>query len=291
MKLGIAAVSSPFDRKIFETGVEVLRAADFEVAFSDTIFGAQGYLAGSDRQRADGFMSLFEDRSVDAILFARGGYGAARILPHLDTRLLRKNAKPVVGFSDLTGLLHFLRREAACPVLYGPTITQLGNHPTPRTMETLKHHLTRREPLPPVDLSECTVLQSGSATADLTGGCLTLLSTSLGTVAEVDFKNTILFFEDVNESTYKIDRMLTQLKLSGKLKKVRGILVGSLQAPPDEKHPVAEMLRDVLADFQGPIVAGFPSGHTHDFISLPFGRKATLDAEARKLTFHEALRA
>lgn len=291
MKLGIAAVSSPFDRKIFEAGVSALRAAGFEIALADSVYESQGYLAGSDRQRADSFMSLFEDRSVDAILFARGGYGASRILPYLNTPLLRKNAKPVVGFSDLTGLLHFLRRETGSPVLYGPVVTQLGNHPAPRTMETLKHHLSRKEPLPSVDLRECTVLQSGSATADLTGGCLTLLSTSLGTAAEADFKNTILFFEDVHEPTYKIDRILTQFKLSGKLKKVRGILIGSLQSLSDEKHPMAEMLRDVLSDFQGPIVSGFPSGHTDDFVSLPFGRKVTLDADSRKLTFHEALRA
>lgn len=287
MKLGITSVSSPFDKKSFEAGVAILRMLGFEVFYSEKIFEEKGYLAGSDNQRAEGLMNLFEDPSVDAICFPRGGYGAARILPHLNLKLLKKNPKPVIGFSDITSLLHFLQKETRSPVLYGPVVVQLGNNPSQRTLDTLKQHLLGTDPLPAIDLSSCTILKKGKVTAPIQGGCLSLLSTLMGTRGEACFDNAILFFEDVHEKVYAIDRMITQLKLSGKLKKVRGILIGTLTPQKEEPHSMTEMLADLFSDFDGPVVADFPSGHTHDFVSLPLGRKVTIDTTIQRFIFEE----
>lgn len=285
--IGIAAPSSPFDKNQFKHGVSVLKKLGFEVYHRDDIFSQERYLAGSDARRAEELTELFLKRDVKAIFFARGGYGSQRVIPHLKPDILKKHRKPVVGFSDLTALLTFLRQEAGIPTIYGPVLTQLGNKPTDRTINTLNGLLTSKEPLPPFDLSTCHILKEGSAAGELTGGCLSLITTSIGTAYELKMENSILFFEDVGEKVYALDRMLTQLKNADHLHQAEGILIGSLQLREGEIHSVEAMIKDVLGDFKGPIVANFPSGHLQDFFPLPLGTRVTLDTPAKKLVFEE----
>lgn len=273
--IGIAAPSSPFDKNQFKHGVSLLKKLGFEVYYRDDIFSQERYLAGSDQRRAEELTELFTKREIKAILFARGGYGSQRIIPHLKLEVLKKHKKPVVGFSDITALLTFLRQSANMPTFYGPVISQLGNNPTERTIQSLKKAIT--EKTQPLDFKTSSVLKPGKANGPLVGGCLSLIVSSMGTPYELKTEGAVLFFEDTGEKVYALDRMLTQLKNSGKLRGVQGIIVGSLEPKEKEVHSVDSMLSDILQDFEGPIITHFPAGHTNDFVTLPLGVEVCLD--------------
>lgn len=285
--IGIAAPSSPFDKKFFEHGVALLEKLGFEVHYRNDIFSQERYLAGSDRRRAEELTELFTQKEIKAILFARGGYGSQRVIPHLNVERLKKNRKPVVGFSDITALLTFLRQNCGMPTFYGPVMTQLGNSSADRTCRSLKYNLTHQGELEPFDLNECHILEEGIAKGKLVGGCLSLIATSMGTSYELDATDAILFFEDTGEKVYALDRMLTQLKNAGKLKTVRGILIGSLDPKEEEVHSMDAMIKDCLNGFEGPIISRFPAGHTADFVTLPLGVEVSIDTESLKLYFEE----
>lgn len=288
MKIGIAAPASPFDKKLFQKGIQVLKKLRFKVHFRRDIFARERYLAGSDKRRAQELTALITDKKIGAILFARGGYGSQRIIPHLNLKILKKNRKPIIGFSDLTALLTFLRQRGGFPTLYGPVVTQLGNNPSKRTLRYLKGYLTSKKTPSPLDLKRCEILSKGKAKGELVGGCLSLIVSSLNTPYALKTRNKILFIEDTNEKVYTLDRMLTQLKNSGALKRVKGILIGTLDTADGNARAVKAMLKDVFKGFKGPIVFGIPCGHTKDFISLPFGVPVILDTRKKKLLFKKS---
>lgn len=283
MKIGIVAPASPFEKKLFRKGVAALKKLGFSLYFHKDIFAKERYLAGSDQRRARELTQLILRKDIGAILLARGGYGSQRIIPYLNIGRLKKHRKPLIGFSDGTALLNFFEAKTHFPVLYGPVLTQLGNHPTQRTLHSLKWHLTQKKPHPTVSLRGCKILKQGRASGKLVGGCLSLIVSSIGTPYAIETRGKILFFEDTDEKAYAVDRMITQLKNSGALKLVRGILIGTLNPKKGDPHSMIEMLKDVLKDFKGPIVSGFPAGHTNDFISLPLGVEVLLDTYRQKL--------
>ncbi|MBI4125696.1 MAG: LD-carboxypeptidase, partial [Deltaproteobacteria bacterium] len=170
--IGIAAASSPFDKALFEKGVEQIKKWGFDVFFREDIFSKERYLAGSDERRAQELTELIEHPKIKAVFFARGGYGSQRVLARLDFDRLQKTPKPLIGFSDLTPLLNFLNQKYRSPALYGPVVTQLGGTLSERTLEVLRWHLTQKKPHPPFDLNECVILKEGKAEGKLAGGCL-----------------------------------------------------------------------------------------------------------------------
>lgn len=282
--IGIAASSSPFDKRLFQKGLRTLKKMGFKTYFQKDIFSKERYLAGSDKRRAKELTTLITDKKIKAILFARGGYGSQRIIPHLDLKILKKHKKPIIGFSDLTPLLTFLNQKGRFPCFYGPVVTQLGKRPTQRTIKSLKRILSQKKH-PPLDLKNCKILREGKAQGKVVGGCLSLIVSSLGTPYAPDTKNKILFFEDTNEKTYALDRMLTQLKNSSKLKLVKGILIGTLEQKKNDPHSIEAMLKDLFKNFKGPIVCRIPAGHTNDFLTLPLGAKITIDTKLKRLKF------
>ncbi len=275
--IGLAAPAACFDRTKFEKGVKVLKKIGFEVYYRPDIFSQERYLAGTDQRRSEELLELFSRDDIKAILFARGGYGSQRTIPLLDIEKIKKHPKPVVGFSDTTALLTYFRQNAFLPTFYGPVITQLGQNPNSGTIKSLEQALTLKQNRHTFE--EGKTLKSGQAKAKLVGGCLSLINSSMGTAYELDTTNSILFLEDVSEKTYVLDRMLTQLKNSGKLAHVKGLIFGSLGFPDTEQNQVQEMLKDVLKDFSGPVVFDFPAGHTDTFLTLPLGAELMLDAE------------
>lgn len=276
--IGIAAPSSPFDRTKFLKGIRALERLGFSTFYRHDIFDQNRYLAGTDERRAEEFADLVCNKSVAAVMFARGGYGSQRIIPLLDLQRLREHQKPIVGFSDITPLLTFLRQGAGFPTFYGPVITQLGRMKGALTGEALVRALTTPAPLGPVPTGAARIIRPGKATGPLVGGCLSLINSSLGTPYAIDARGAILLIEEVNEKVYVLDRMLTQLKNSGVLGQAAGIVFGSIVPPEDEPHDVEHMIRDVLTDFAGPVIFNFPAGHIDDFVSLPLG--ATVELEA-----------
>lgn len=276
--IGVAASSSPFRRDLFLQGITTLESLGFRVTYQDDIFDADRYLAGSDERRAEELTQLFKNDAVRAILFARGGYGSQRVIPLLDASLLRKHLKPVVGFSDLTALLVWLRQMCHIPTFYGPVITQLGRTATGMTKESLLAALTKSAPLGALPSGEAKVVKPGVAEGKIVGGCLSLLTSSIGTPYELETENAILFLEEVNEKAYAVDRMLTQLKNAGKLASAKGIIFGSMVPHEDDDHSLSATIIDIFSDFPGPVIANFPSGHADFFVTLPLGVKTRLDA-------------
>lgn len=280
--VGIAAASSPFEPDLFAAGIEAIERMGFGVRHREDLFHQQRYLAGSDERRAEELTELIEDDAVAAILFARGGYGCQRMIPRLDAARLRRHQKPIVGFSDVTALLTFLRQSAGFPTFYGPVITQLGREPDAGTAASLKAALTSTGPLGAIGGNDARVLKAGEAEGPLVGGCLSLIATSIGTPYQLELDGAILFVEDVGEKVYALDRMLTQLINAGMLRRARGIVIGSLEPLPNEAHDLPEMLADVLRDFAGPVVTGFPAGHTQRFVTLPLGVPTRIRATAKE---------
>lgn len=277
--IGIAASASPFDREVFEGGLRVLKHFGFKIFYHDSIFAKERYLAGSDQRRADELMALFADPSIAAIMFARGGYGSQRIIPLLDPTRIKRHPKPVVGFSDLTALLSWLATTCSTPTFYGPVITQLSTAPQ-MTIDGLWRAITTRGPLGLLPMADAKILRPGKAHGTLIGGCLSLLTSSMGTAYEVVTDGAILFIEETGEKPYSLDRMLTQLKNAGKLARVHGIVIGSIVLPQgNEPEALTQMLSDILSDFPGPVIMNFPAGHSDLFITLPFGHSAALVAE------------
>lgn len=276
--IGIAAPSSPFDRTKFTKGVRVIERLGFRVNYRSDIFDQNRYLAGTDKRRADEFTELVKARDVQAVMFARGGYGSQRILPLLDAKILASHQKPVIGFSDLTALLTYLRQNCGFPTFYGPVLTELGGAKTSAAAEFLLRALTLKDALGSVSSRGVKTIKKGKASGPIVGGCLSLIVSSMGTPYELKTDGTILFIEEINEKVYALDRMLTQLKNSGTLKNVRGIIFGAIVSPPNEPYDVESMVKDVLADFGGPVLFGFPAGHTEDFVTLPMGAEVEIVA-------------
>lgn len=276
--IGIAASASPFDKNEFKKGVKVLEEMGFNVYYRKDVFDQSRYLAGSDERRAEELMELFSNSKIRAILFARGGYGSQRIIPLLNSQILTKYKKPIVGFSDVTALLTYLRQNFSIPTYYGPVVTMLGKKSDNLTRECLLSALTTKDPLGEMPLGKAAVLKPGETQGKFVGGCLSLINSSIGTNYDLDTKDSVLFIEEVGEKIYVLDRMLTQLKNAKKFEGVKGIVFGSIILREGENYDVRTMILDVLSDFKGPIVMDYPAGHANSFVTLPLGVEVLLTA-------------
>ncbi len=281
--IGIVAPAGPLERReSFEAGIATLRRLGFPVHFDERIFESKGYLAGDDADRAEELMAYFEDPEIKAILPLRGGYGCARLLPFLEEKRLKGHCKIFMGFSDLTTLHLLFRRRFGWITIHGPMAASI---PADSRSSEQENHLvsTLTEPsyLPRFKFPELEAWSPGVAEGRLVGGCLSLLVASLGTIYEAKTEGTILFLEDRGEPLYRLDRMLTQLSLAGKLQTVSGILLGNFQncGEPDGNQCTDEVLREILSRLKVPIISGFPAGHGNENWALPLGVKVRLNAD------------
>jgi muramoyltetrapeptide carboxypeptidase len=237
----------------------------------------RGFLAGGDEQRAEGYLELLRDPSVDAIFFARGGYGAARVLPFLDAEQLRAHPKIHMGGSDLTVLHAWIQKNAGLATFYGPMVAveMAGD----RAEELDWESVLRGEAIAPHEIAAEDVLAPGKAEGPLVGGCLSLLASLCGTPEEVRGQGSILFWEDVGEDTYRLDRMLTQLDRAGTLDGLRGMVIGSVVPRRDgeSRETVRDYLRDRFRGAPFPVAMGIQAGHLNNSRTLPLGAAAALD--------------
>ncbi len=280
--LGIAAPGGPVNPDRVAEGCEVLRAAGYRTLRRDDLCARRGYLAGDDARRAKEIMELAQDPRVDAIVCARGGYGCDRILPLLDAAALRDAAKPIVGYSDVTALLLWLRRCAGLVGFHGPMLER-GADADPGAREALLAQLGGRGPLP-------VVLRGrggggGAARGRLVGGSLTLVLASLRTPWEVDTRGAILLFEEVNEAPYRVDRMLQQLRAARKLAGVVGVGVGDISTCVDDRYgtTVGEVIEEAVRPLGVPLVLDLPFGHVRANATWPVGVRAELDGDRGEL--------
>jgi muramoyltetrapeptide carboxypeptidase len=256
-----------------------------------------GYLAGTDQERADDLNAAFRDTNIDGIICIRGGYGSMRILPLLDEKMIRRNPKVLMGFSDITALLVGLSRKCGFVTFHGPNALTSDDA---YSMESMVRAVTKAEPMGdilqpsplPSEKYELKTLAPGKAKGRLVGGNLTLLAHLVGTPWAADLKDSILFIEDVSEAPYRLDRMLSHMRLAVAFKRCRGVVVGQFarcdEAAPDSAWKVADVMQDRLSDLGIPVVSGWAIGHVRTKVTLPLGCVAELDADAKTLRVLEA---
>ena len=288
----IIAPSSPFEKEHLEKGVLWLKKMGFEVSYNERIFEKTRYLAGSHKNRADEINSAFADSMVKAIVCARGGYGAIGILPFLDLETIKKNSKIFLGCSDVTVILNHITSKTGLVTFHGPMVASLrfAKGPTTLTENFFMKTLMTKEPVGEVRYDGMKVLKEGKGEGQMIGGCLSLLVTTLGTPYEIDTKNKILFIEDIGEQPYRIERMLMHLKMASKLKEIKGIIFGDMEGcqPKDDKSfSLEDIILDVFTDIKAPILFGFPSGHSFDNITIPFGVNVRVDGDEGKILILE----
>ena len=286
--IGIAASASPFDVEEFKHGVDHLEKMGFKIFHRSDIFEKKSYLAGSDARRAEELLELLKNPEIKAVFFARGGYGLMRILSTIDGDILKIPPKIVMGYSDITALLVYLYQKYGWVTFYGPVVAKdLSVNMHEMTLKYLQDAVTGTKALGPFVFDEVTSNGKGSAEGILVGGCLSLVRSLLATPYELSMDDKIVFLEDINEKPYAVDRMLTQLVLAGRLKKVKGIIFGNFVNGGDATH-FQETALDVLRDFKGPILFNFPAGHGPLKVTLPLGIKARISAEGKKLEYLES---
>lgn len=283
--IGIVSTASPFNRERFNKGVAVLKSMGFRVSFDDDLFIEQGYLAGSDIHRADQVNRLFVDRKIKAIVCARGGFGAMRVLSLLDYEAIKKHPKIFVGFSDISALLSVLDTRCGLVAFHGPMVTTLADAGQ-ETKGALLAALTSDVKL---ELAPANgrVIEPGRAFGPIAGGNLTTLCHLVGTPFAPSYNGKIVFFEDKGEAAYRIDRMLSQMKLAGCFEGVVGLVLGSFE-DCGEFDEICRIAAEIFKDAAIPVLAGFDIGHGRTNITIPLGIEATLDADRQRLTFHES---
>ncbi|HKB12921.1 MAG TPA: LD-carboxypeptidase [Vicinamibacterales bacterium] len=275
-RLGIVAPASPFSREEFERGVDEIRALGFEPAYDESVFARQRYVAGAPDVRAAAIHAAWSDPSVAGLIGVRGGYGSAQVLPLLDRRLAQDAAKAFIGYSDLTAVLTFLTLCCDLVAFHGPMLDRrLGRGAEGYDADSFERALCRNEPMGELHAPGVESLRDGDARGVLLGGTLTQLLASLGTpYAFTPPNGYVLFLDEVGERPYRLDRMVTQLKQAGLLARAAAVLIGELpNCDEPSGDPTARgVMAELFADFPGPVLIGFPSGHTiSPAMTLPFG--------------------
>ncbi|MBD7912664.1 S66 peptidase family protein [Clostridium cibarium] len=289
--IGIIAPSSPEDKEIINKKIEKFISLGFNIKLGSHLFDKYGYLAGSDQDRADDINNMFQDSSVDGIVCFRGGYGSIRTLSFINNKLIRSNPKFFCGYSDITLLLNYFSKLGLI-TFHGPMIN--SNFDDLATLDSFMSIISSNTSKYTYDLNlykEITYLNPSSFTGKIVGGNLSMICSSLSTPYEVDMKNSILLLEDVNESPYAIDRMLTQLIYNKNLKKCKGIILGSFDGCtlPDYTKSLRldQVFTDRLKPLEIPIIIGFPFGHSYPNLTIPIGCKAKFSYEKKLFTVEE----
>jgi muramoyltetrapeptide carboxypeptidase len=278
-RVGVAALSSPVDRGLLAAGLSELVRLGFEPVLAANLERRDRIFAGSDAERLAGFTELVDDPSLKAIFFARGGHGLVRLLDAIDWARLAAHPRAYIGYSDLTPLLGGLVERCGLSTLHGPmVVSDLARGLDAGESRSLLDALAGESALE-FDLEG--VEGEGEVEGVLLGGCLSLFSSTLGTPHALSLADSVLFLEDVDEPLYRLDRMLTQLKLSGSLDRVRAMIFGTSIAPGNI-GPWLDLARDAAP---GALLAhGLSSGHVRPNFTLPLGLVCRLDAAARRLT-------
>jgi muramoyltetrapeptide carboxypeptidase len=299
----VAPANATFNSIELQIAKESLEALGFKVRIGSHLLERHGYLAGDDKARAEDINRAFGDSSVAAVHAIRGGWGSARLLPHLDFDTIRRNPKVLIGYSDITALLLSIHAKTGLVTFHGPI--GLGRWDSfsleyykrvlfngERVIYTNKQGLSDRNALVQTEFRTQTITP-GKARGRLLGGNLTVLTAILGSPYLPDWDNAILFTEDVGEDYYRIDRMLTQLKLAGVLGKIRGFVFGGCsECGPGNGNFGALTLEEIFADHVKPL--GVPAwqgamiGHAQPQWTLPVGADVEIDATAGTIRLLEA---
>ena len=294
--VGVIAISSPPKMAELHAGIPFLEEMGLRVELGDHIEETHAYFAGTDEARLADFHKMIKDPNIKAIFFACGGYGSGRIIPHINYSLVKAHPKILWGFSDLTYLHTAIRQQTGLVTFHGPMIaSDLGNgkNDPDITLAGFNQLFTPMIRMYNEEISELTVIQAGEATGELVGGNLTLLMSTLCTPYEIDLQDKILFLEDINEEPYQIDSKLQQLRFSGKLDQLKGVVLGDFaKSEPKTDRPaftLQEIFTHYLSDLGIPVMSGFQIGHCQPHFAIPFGVSAALSTAQKQLSIEPAV--
>jgi muramoyltetrapeptide carboxypeptidase len=280
-----------------------IRYFDLKAKIGRNVRKRTGYVGGTPEERIADLHDMFRDPDVKAVFCIRGGYGSAHLLDRIDYELIRRNPKIFLGYSDITSMHLAIHKQTGLVTFHGPVVLSRF---TGYTQQHFRAALFEAKPLgvltnPPEteQLRPSHTLRTvrpGKGRGPLIGGNLSLIAATMGTPYEIDTKGKILFIEDVGEQPYEVDRMLTQLRLAGKLQAAAGIIFGECsECVPRQFQPsfestfsLGEVVDAILGDLKIPVLSGLTIGHTTDQLTLPLGVMALLDADKGELTIEEA---
>lgn len=293
--IGVIAPSSPTTDENVKKAEETLKNMGFKVKMGRSVFERHGYLAGSDDVRACDINSMFEDKEVDGIICIRGGYGTPRILDKIDYEIIRNNPKVFVGYSDITALHIAFNQIAGLVTFHGPmAASDMIRNFSSFSKEYLFKAIMDNKPMGKIfnpEGEEIITINGGKAEGTIIGGNLCLIADTIGTPYEIDVKGKILFIEEVEEEPYRIDRMLNQLRLSGKLNEAEAIILGDFNKcnakNPNESLTLEQVIDDYFKPLNKPVIYNLQAGHCKPMVTIPFGVKARLDADKKELTILE----
>jgi muramoyltetrapeptide carboxypeptidase len=296
----ITPASAPSSDEKIDKGIHYLEQLGYRVKLGAHAKAVHGYFAGRDEERASDLNAMFADKQVKAIIAVRGGYGTPRLLEHIDYRVIKRNPKILVGYSDLTALQLAVFTKTKLLTFSGPMLAvEMSDKMDPFTEDFFWRILTSPHPIGNVsnpDNKPLKILLSHSKKAQVTGrllgGNLSMVTSITGTMFQPNFRDHIFFFEEVGEEPYRIDRMLTQLKLAGILRSIKALLIGSLIdcVPADKAKPslsITEILAELTWDLKVPVLSGLAYGHLPRKLTMPIGLSAKVNSRSGTLEFLE----
>ncbi|MGE5633238.1 MAG: S66 peptidase family protein [Caulobacteraceae bacterium] len=293
--LGLVAPASPSDADTISKMIEGITQLGFKLKVGESVYSQRGYLSGNDELRARDINEMFRDKEVSGIFCSRGGYGSLRILDMLDYRLIKNNPKVFMGFSDITVILNAIYKKTGLVTFHGPVGGAFARDMNRATITAMEKALECSDVIgeimnPPA--FPIRVIAPGKASGRLVGGNLSMVAAALGTEYEIDTKDRILFLEDVGEEPYRVDRMLHQLKLAGKLDDAAGIILGDwkkcIPENPEKSLSLEEVFEDVFAALDKPVLAGYQFGHSNTNLTVPVGAKASIDTSSKAFIITES---
>jgi muramoyltetrapeptide carboxypeptidase len=292
-RVRVISPGSPPDARLAR-GIAILESFGLVVELGDHVRDTYGYLAGTDDDRLADLNAAFADEGVRGVFASRGGYGTQRIIDGLDLRAVRRDPRVFVGFSDLTVLMARVWQRARLVTFHGPMVSWTDSRTGPVEIESLRRAIMTTDPVvltrDPAEPSAA-VTVPGTATGRLLGGNLTMLQTSIGTPDLPDLEGAILLFEDVDESAYSYDRMLTQLRRCGALDRIAGIAIGQFTGAADSgSWNAAAAVQDRVGDLGVPVLGGLRIGHGNGQLTVPLGTEATIDTTAGTLSIESGVR-
>ncbi len=279
-KIAIVAPARKISLEEIKSAIDILESWGLEVVLSKNLFKSDNQFSGTDNERADDLQTMLDDSSVKAIIIARGGYGTIRIIDKLDFTKFKQQPKWIVGYSDLTVLhshIHNFRIEtlhATMPINFTKNEAATESLRSALFGEQLKYETGAHQ-----------LNKKGICEGELIGGNLSLLYALTGSISDIDTRGKVLFIEDLDEYLYHIDRMMLNLKRSGKLSRLVGLVVGGMTDMKDNAIPFGknaeEIILDAVKEYNYPVCFNFPAGHIDKNMAIYFGKKVKLKVEEK----------